>query len=155
MLLRKSTFKKSKGFLSLDTAFSLVVIIGLAAYVQSKTEPLGSKNDEAVIVDAVTHIIEGSKNFKAGHTDGYATMTMTSLVNAELVPPSYDDTGVNPNGGDYTISNAAFNTYDLSITNLNEGLCNRAGQKLGRFISTNLTACATGTLTVNVGTPVS
>ena len=141
--------KKSKGFLSLDTAFSLVVIIGLAAYVQAKTEPLTSKNDEAVIVDALTHIIEASKNYKAGVNNGYATLTMTLLSDAGLIPDDLT-TGRNPAGGQYTIDNTTTTGYTLNATQLGPQLCGRLTGKISRFADTSSSDCATGTLTISV-----
>lgn len=151
MLLRKHS-KKSKGFLSLDTAFSLVVIIGLAAYVQAKTEPLTSKNEEAVVVDAITHIIEGGKNLKAGRADGYTTMDMQALVDAELVPAEFATATGSAVGGSYTIGDNTSNSYSITIDSMSSGLCGRVASKMGRFITTDGTGCATGTLVVNVGT---
>ncbi|APE04034.1 hypothetical protein BM526_18875 (plasmid) [Alteromonas mediterranea] len=141
--------KKSKGFLSLDTAFSLVVIIGLAAYVQAKTEPLTSKNDEAVIVDALTHIIEASKNYKAGVNDGFGSINMTLLSDAGLIPADLT-TGTNPAGGSYTISNQSATGYSLNATQLGPQLCGRLTGKISRFADTSPSDCAAGTLTIAV-----
>lgn len=141
--------KKSKGFLSLDTAFSLVVIIGLAAYVQAKTEPLTSKNDEAIIVDALTHIIEASKNYKAGVNDGFTSITMTSLSDAGLIPADLTN-GKNPAGGDYTITAASATGYSLNATQLGPQLCGRLTGKISRFADTSQSDCTAGTLTISV-----
>lgn len=141
--------KKSRGFLSLDTAFSLVVIIGLAVYVQAKTEPLTSKNDEAVIVDALTHIIEASKNYKAGVNDGFASINLTLLSDAGLIPADLSS-GVNPAGGVYNINNQSTNGYNLNATQLDSQLCGRLTSKLSRFADTSASDCAGGTVTITV-----
>ncbi|WP_155761766.1 hypothetical protein [Alteromonas mediterranea] len=133
----------------MDTAFSLVVIIGLAAYVQAKTEPLTSKNDEAVIVDALTHIIEASKNYKAGVNDGFGSINMTLLSDAGLIPADLT-TGTNPAGGSYTISNQSATGYSLNATQLGPQLCGRLTGKISRFADTSPSDCAAGTLTIAV-----
>jgi hypothetical protein len=142
--------KKSKGVLSLDSAFAIAVIIFLTTYVTAKTEPLASKSNEQLIIDGMTQIIESGENYKTGTTDGYATMTMTALATAGYIPTSFAATGGSPNGGSFAIGNAATGGYRLTASGNSSELCTRIAAKMNRFLSA---ACTTGSVSVVIGTP--
>ncbi|MFT6835346.1 MAG: hypothetical protein ACJA0H_001383 [Francisellaceae bacterium] len=140
--------KKSKGVLSLDSAFAIAVIIFLTTYVTAKTEPLASKSNEQLIIDGMTQIIESGENYKTGTTDGYATMTMTVLAAAGYVPASFANTGGSPNGGSYTIGSATTGGYVLASSGNSTELCTRIAAKMNRFLTAT---CTTGTVSVTIG----
>jgi hypothetical protein len=142
--------KKSKGILSLDSAFAIAVIIFLTTYVTAKTEPLAAKSNESLIIDGITQIIESAENYKTGVNDGYASLTLATLASLGYMPASFAVAGGSPNGGTYTITNAASGGYILNASGNGTELCTRIAAKLNRFTSAT---CATGTVSVSMGTP--
>jgi hypothetical protein len=142
--------KKSKGVLSLDSAFAIAVIIFLTTYVTAKTEPLASKSNEQLIIDGMTQIIESGENYKTGTNDGYASMTMTLLSDAGYVPDSFAATGGSPNGGTFSIGSATTGGYILGVSGNSTELCERVAAKMNRFLDASCTTLA-GIVTVTIG----
>jgi hypothetical protein len=142
--------KKSKGVLSLDSAFAIAVIIFLTTYVTAKTEPLASKSNEQLIIDGMTQIIESGENYKTGTTDGYADLTMPGLAVAGYIPASFAATGGSPNGGTYSVANAASGGYILRASGSSTELCTRVAAKMNRFLSAS---CFLDNVEVVIGSP--
>jgi hypothetical protein len=141
--------KRSRGVLSLDSAFAIAVIIFLTTYVTAKTEPLSSKSSEQLIIDGMTQIIESGENYKTGTTDGYATMTMALLSTSGYIPASFASAGGSPNGGTFTINSAVPGGYILAAAGNDAELCARVAAKMNRFLTAT---CTTGTVSVTIGT---
>lgn len=149
-LFQRKTTKSRRGVLSLDTAFGVAIIIFLTTYVQAKSAPLAAKSDESLLIDGITHIIEGASNYKSGASDGYATMTMTSLSNGGYVPSGFSTATGNAVGGAYAIANATSTSFDVTATGVSVEVCARVAAKMGRFATASCDD-STGTISVSVG----
>lgn len=145
MLISRSA-KRQKGFMSLDTAIAIAVAVAFAAYVLGKAEPLKRKGDEQLLVDNVTHIIDGARNEAAGTLDGYASITISTLSNKGMVPESWGDgSGVNPSGGGYALTGSDETTLIVIADSLDQDVCDNAASKFALYTTAT---CSSGTLTV-------
>tara|TARA_Y100001934_G_scaffold279519_1_gene383570 strand:- start:1434 stop:1904 length:471 start_codon:yes stop_codon:yes gene_type:complete len=151
-LFQRKTTKSRRGVLSLDTAFGVAIIIFLTTYVQAKSAPLAAKSDESLLIDGITHIIEGASNYKSGATDGYASMTMTALSDGGYVPAGFSTATGNPVGGAYAIGSASATAFSVTASGVSADVCARVAAKMGRFA---IASCddSTGTVSVIVGNP--
>jgi hypothetical protein len=144
--------KKSKGILSLDSAFAIAVIIFLTTYVTAKTEPLAAKSNESLLIDTIIQIAESAESFRASSINGYSSLSLTTLASLGYIPTNFSLVGGTPVGGTFTITNKGVAGFNLNASGNSAEVCNRVASKLNRF---NSVTCSSGTIKFKIGTPTS
>lgn len=138
--------RNQKGLTSIDYMISIAGIAAMVVYFSGKSESTQLKTDEQVYFDTFNHIVEAARNAKSGTTDGYASITMTTLSSGKFISSTYGDgTGKNPDGGDWNLTGSSISQLVVNATGVNDELCDRLAAKFNKW---STASCSDNTVSI-------
>lgn len=149
MKTMKSIPGKQKGFTLVELIVVLVIGAVVIMFATQQINRARSSSAETQLINEVSVLRVGANNWK-GTRPNYSGVACDDLVTDEYVEvPWTNCTGVNPQGGNYTVAANSSNSSDLTITatGLGETFCNRVARSLEP--NTISASCSGGTLTAS------
>lgn len=108
--------RKQKGLTIIELSLGLAVVLVLALLALRGWNSMQLTKDVSAGVNTINQVYASAQNWRSSRTS-FTGVSMTVLDNLSLTPDAIGDgTGANPWGGDITISAAAGNPSQVTIT---------------------------------------
>lgn len=108
--------RKQKGLTIIELSLGLAVVLVLALLALRGWNSMQLTKDVSAGVNTINQVYASAQNWRSSRTS-FTGVSMTVLDNLSLTPDAISDgTGTNPWGGDITISAAAGNPSQVTIT---------------------------------------